>query len=89
MVQPLRIVDDAQKRTLFRRLRQQRQGRQGDQESIRRRTRTELEDCCERVALWGRQSLETIDHGRAELMQGGERELHLGFHPGGADHPQI
>ena len=77
LVQPLRVVDDTQDRTLLRSPRQQRQDRQPDEESIRRRPRGPAERDLECVALWRRELLHGVEQGRTELVQGRERQLHL------------
>jgi hypothetical protein len=39
--------------------------------------------------LWSRQALESTEHRRAQLLQGGERELHLRLDPGRAREHQV
>ena len=82
-VEPLRVVDDADERLLLGRLGQQAEHRQPDEEAIRRRRRRSgRTPCLQRVALRARQSLQPVEHRRAELMQAGEGELHLGLDAG-------
>ena len=78
-VEPLRVVDDAHERLLLGGVGQQAQDRQPDEEAIRRRSGAQAERRAQRVALRARQMLETAEHGRAQRMQAGERELHLGL----------
>ena len=78
-VEPLRVVDDAEQRLLLGHLGQEGQRREPDEESIGRFTRAQPEGRGKRVALRVRQMRETIQHRRAELMQAGERKLHLGL----------
>jgi hypothetical protein len=88
-VQPLRVIDQAQQRPVLRRLRQQSQHRQPDQEPVRRTPGAHPERDPQRVALRGRQALQPVQQRRAQLMQAGEGQLHLRFHPGGPGHPHI
>ena len=79
LVQPLRVVDDAQQGTFLGRLGQQAEHGEADQEPIRRRPRGQAEDRPQRVTLWAGQPLETIEQRYAQLVQAGERQLHLGL----------
>ena len=65
---------------------QQAQDGQRDQEAVRRRPGTEAERGPQRSALGSRETLEAAQHRRAQLVQPGERELHLRLDPGGAGH---
>ena len=58
---------------------QQAQDRQPDEEAIRRRSGAQAERRAQRVALRARQLLETAEHRRAQRVQAGEGELHLGL----------
>jgi hypothetical protein len=78
-IQPLRIVDDTQKRALLRGLREEAQARQGHEKAVRRRAGTHPERDLERTALRSRKPSDEIVERRARLMQGRERQLHLGF----------
>ena len=80
VVQPLRVIDDPQQRTLLRRLRQQAQHRQPDEEPVRRRAGAQPEDDLERLALGGRKPAEAIEQRSAQLMEAREGQLHLGLH---------
>ena len=78
-VEPVCIVDEAEQRSLLGHFGQESQGCETDEESIRRFTRAQSESSGERVALGARQMREAIQHRQAELMQAGERKLHLGL----------
>ena len=57
-VQPLRIIDHTQQRSIRRRVREQREHPQGDQEPIRRRAGHQPEGELQRIALRRRQPLD-------------------------------
>ena len=76
-IQPLRVIDDTDKRPLLGRLRQQAQHRQPDQKPIRRVPRTQPERHAERLPLRTGKPVQAIEHRRAQLLQRRERELHL------------
>ena len=78
-VEPLRVVHDRDERPLLRHVGQQAQDRQADEEAIRGVAAAQAERGAERVALRSRQALQAIHERRAELLQPGERELHLGL----------
>ena len=78
-VEPLSVVDDAHERLLLGDVRHQAEDRQADQEAIRRWTCAHTERSVQRVALGARQMPEPVEHRRAQRMQTGERELHLGL----------
>jgi hypothetical protein len=78
-----------QQRTLLCRPRQQRQDRQPDQESIRRRPCGPAERDLEGTALWRRELLHGVEQRRTQLVQGRERELHLRLDTCGAQDPQV
>ena len=81
LIQPLRVVDDAQQRTLLGHFGHQAEYGQADEEPIRGGARAQAEDDPKRVTLWSRQPLEPIEQRRAQLMQAREGQLHLGLHP--------
>ena len=89
VVEPLRVVDDTQEGLVLGRLRQQVENRQPDQERIRRPPGVQPECNFEGGALRIRQALQNAEALRAQLMEGGERELHLGFDADGAGHPEV
>ncbi len=84
-VKPLRVIDQAHHRPLRRRLSQQAEGGQPDQEPVRRRARAHAERGPQRLQLRTRQHAQPVQQRRAQLMQPGERQLHLRLH---ARHPQ-
>ena len=86
-IEPLLVVHQADQRMLLGDLGQQAQDGQPDQEAVRRRPGTEAERGPQRSALRSRETLEATQHRRAQLVQPGERELHLRLDPGGARHP--
>jgi hypothetical protein len=77
LVQPLRVVDDGEQRTLVGRLREQCQDGQSGEETIWRRTFAQAECNPQGVALRCGQSLHDMHQRRAQLVQGGVREFHL------------
>ena len=78
-VEPLCIIDQADERPLLGRLGQQSERRQTDQEAVRRLPGAQAECRAQRVALRPGQARQAAQHRRAELMQAGERDLHLGL----------
>ena len=78
-IQPLRVVDHAEQRPVTGSLRQQAQRGQTDDEAIRRVPCRQPERRGKRVALGARQTVEPIQHRRGQLLQAGERQLHLGL----------
>ena len=77
VVEPLRVVDDADERLLLGDLGEQRQRGESDQEPVGRRAGAPTEHRRERVALRGGQAVEAIQHRRAELVEAAVGELHL------------
>ncbi len=86
-VDPLLVIDDAHQRPFPGHLGQQAQGRQADQKPVRWRPGTEAERDPQRVALRRRQTLQAVQHGRAQLVQHRERQLHLRLDTHRARHP--
>ena len=84
VVEPLRVVDDADERLLLGDLGEQRQRREPDQEAVGCRRRAQPEHRRERVALRAGQPLEVLQHRRAELVQPAVGELHLRLDADGA-----
>ena len=78
-VEPLRIVHDAQQRPVPRRLGAQAEHCEADEESIRWVAGAEAEGGAQRIALGAGQRVQVIQQRRAELLQPGVRELHLGL----------
>src|SRR5439155_13055196 len=84
-IEPLGVIDQTEKASLSRCLGEESEDREGDEEPVRSRTQTQSEGDVERVALRARQTLtESQDRG-AELLNGGEWELHLALDPSGSD----
>ena len=81
-VEPLRVVHDADKRSLFRDVRQQTQNRQADDEPIRRVAVAQTERGAKRIALRTGKALQAIQERRTQLLQPRVRELHLRLDPG-------
>ena len=80
LVEPLRVVDHADQRKRFGGLGQQAQDGHGHQEAIRGSALLQAERDLQRGALGRRQRLQPVEQRRAQMMQAGERELHLGLH---------
>jgi len=87
LVQPLRVVDHAEQRAFLRHVRQQTEQGQADQETIRRGSGPHPEHRLERRSLCCGKRRQPLEQRRAQLMQGGERQLHLGLHADRAEHP--
>ena len=87
LVEPLEVVDDAQQRLLLGDLRQQAERGQADEEAVGRRAGREAERDPQRVLLRLRERVEAVEQRRAELMQPGERQLHLGLDAGDLQRP--
>ena len=77
LVQPLRVIDQAQQRLAGSRVRQQPQHRQADQETIRRAARRQAERHAQSLTLRAGQPAEPAEHAPAQLVQRRERHLHL------------
>jgi hypothetical protein len=89
LVQPLRIVDQAQQRLLRGHLRQQAQHSQANQETIRCAGRTQAERDAESVALRPGQGAAAVQHPAAELVQRREGQLHLRLDTLSACHEEV
>ena len=81
LIQPLRVVDDAEQGTLLGHLGDQAQHGQADEEPVRGGARAEPEHDLHGLTLWSRQPLEPIEQRCAQLMQARVGQLHLGLHP--------
>ena len=86
-IEPLLVIHHTDQRPLLGHLREQAQDRQTDQKAIRRRPGTDTERGQQRITLRNRETLDAIQHRRQQLMQPGERQLHLRLDTGGAHHP--
>ena len=78
-IEPLRVIDEADQRRFLGHLGQQAEHRQPDEEAVRRLPRPQAKRRAKRIALRTRQLLQPVQHRRAQLLQPGERELHLGL----------
>ena len=76
-IEPLHIVDQAHQRLCLGRPGQEAQHCQGDEEVIRGGPFPQPEGNPQRILLRTGQVVEPAEHGRAQLMQTRERELHL------------
>jgi hypothetical protein len=79
IVEPLRVIDDAQQRTLLRRLGQQTQHRERYEEPILGRAGAHAEHDLQSLTLRGRETRQSAKKRRAELME--NRVGHLHLHP--------
>jgi len=76
-VEPLRIIDQADERPFLGHHGEQPEHREADREAIRHRPGAQPECRAQRVALRAWQARQAVQHGRAQLMQDGERQFHL------------
>ena len=81
-VLPLRVVDHADERALLGGAGEQAEHGDAEQEAVGRRARAQAEGGAQRVALWSRQRVEAVEQRCAQLVQAGERQLHLGLDAG-------
>jgi hypothetical protein len=77
VVEPLRVIDEADQRLLLGDLGEQRQRGQPYQEPVGRGAGAAAEHRRERVALRTGQPAEPVQHRRAQLVQAGISQLHL------------
>jgi hypothetical protein len=89
VVEPLCIIDQANHGLITGVFREQGQHRQPDQESVRRLSSADPERCLEGLRLRRRQPLKTVEKGVAQLMNPGERKLHLRLDAGRAEDPAV
>jgi hypothetical protein len=80
VVEPLRVIDDADQRLLLGDLGEQRQRGQPHQEPVGRGAGAAAEHRRECVALRSGQPAEMVQHRRAELVQAGIGQFHLRLH---------
>lgn len=78
-VEPLRVIDHAHQRLLLRHVGEQTQHGESDQESVRRLPGVHPESRRQRITLRLGQAIEMLQHRRAQLVQAGEGQLHLGL----------
>ena len=79
-VQPLSVLHETEQRPLLGRGRQQAEHGESDQEPVRDVAGCEAQGDIQRVLLRLRQRVELVEQRRAELMDPGERQLHLRLH---------
>ena len=87
LVQPLLVVDHADQRALPGHVAEQAEHGQPDQEPVRRRPGGQPERGPQGIALRHRDPVEVVRHRRAQLMEPGEGQGHLGLHARRARHP--
>ena len=80
LIEPLRIVDQAQKRLFVGTVRKQAQQREADEKTIRPGARAQAKRGRERLMLGRRQPLEPAKQRRAQLVKTRKRKLHLRLH---------
>ena len=88
VVEPLRVVDEAEQRLLLRDLREEGKRPEGNEEAIGRVPGREAERDAQSMLLGLRKTIELAEHRRAELMEASKRELHLGLDPGDLRYPE-
>jgi hypothetical protein len=76
-VEPLRVIDDADQRSVLRDIREQTQDREADEEPIRRIATAQTKRGAKRIALRAGKALDAVQERCAQLLQSGVRELHL------------
>ena len=77
VVQPLSVIDEADERRLVCDVGEQAEHCEPDQKAVRRPSCAKPECRSERVTLRAGQAIKTVHLGGAQLMQAGERKLHL------------
>ena len=89
LVQPLRVVHQADQRPLLGHLREQAQRRHADQEAVGALGSGHPEGALQggRLRTW--KPFDMVEHGPDELMQGGERQLRLRLDAGPPQHPHL
>ena len=89
LVEPLRVVDDAQHGRVLGGLGQHRQGRQRHQERLHRDVVLLAERGPQRAGLRSREPVEGAEHGTQQPVQRGERQRRLGLQALRAQHPHV
>ena len=89
VVEPLGIVDEAQERLIFRGLGEQAQDCERDEEAVLASPCCQAERSTEGGGLRRRKALYVPENRADDLVQSGERELRLRFHPGAAEHAHV
>src|ERR1700730_992792 len=80
--EPLRTIHKTRERPLYRYLGEQAQDSQRNEEGIWNIAGREAEGDPQSALLWLRKTIELVNHRPAQLMERGERQLHLGFDAG-------
>ena len=88
-VEPLLVVHHAQQWSIFGDVGQQAQHGQCDQEPVGWRARADAERRPQGIALRRGQTIEGLEHWRAQLVQRGEGQLHLRLDANGAHDPTV
>jgi hypothetical protein len=89
LVEPLRVVHQADQRPLLGHLREQAQRAHTDQEAVGALGGGEPEGAPERGRLGSGKPLDMVEHGPDELMQGREGQLRLRLDAGAPQHPHV
>ena len=89
LIQPLGVVDDAQNRMLFRRMREQGQRGEPDQKTVRRVAGDQSERRSEGVTLRLRKIPKVRKERNEQLVEGGEAELDLRLDPHLPNDPEV
>ena len=89
LVEPLRVVEDAQHGRVLGGLGQHRQGRERRQERLDRDVVRLAERGPQRSGLRRREPVEDAEDGTQQPVQRGERQRRLGLHALGAQHPHV
>jgi hypothetical protein len=89
LVEPVRVVDEAQDRPVLGELGQQRETGGVDEEALLAGAVGQAERRLERGGLRRRQPVEVAQRRPQQLVQRGERQLGLGFHPARGQHVHV
>ena len=88
-VDPLCVIDQTQERSFSRKIGQQAQGAETDEEPVGRCPGQATERHRDRLGLRNRKTVTAPDHPGAELMQGGVRQRQLGLHARNPEHREL
>ena len=88
-VEPLGVIHQADEWPLGRHLGEETEEREANQEPVRHRAGADAEGDLKCLTLWCRQSLQVVEHRRAQLVERREREFHLGLDPGDRHDPAV
>jgi hypothetical protein len=81
LIQPLRVIDDTEQRTLLSHLGEQGQHPQPDKKPIRRGAGAQPKHDFKGLSLWRGKPRSPIEQRCAQLLQAGVRQLHLRLNP--------